>query len=79
MARKKLNQFQTFEKNAPKYPDYTCPHIDEAIFAMESLREMNTELRDCVEYWKESCEQLQEQNDELEAWKHHIKLYVREH
>ncbi len=79
MTRRRLNQFQSFEKNAPNFPDYTCPHIDDAISALESLRETNGELRDCVEYWRDSCEQMQEQVTELESWKTHIKLYVKDY
>ena len=79
MARKKQSQYQIFEENAPECPGYTCSDIDDVIASMENLREMNTQLRDSVEYWKAACEQSQEEVDELESWKQHIKLYVKEH
>ena len=70
-AKKKLTEFETFAKNQPKMPDYTCPHIDEVvdwshkiIDKMEEIRNMNTQLRDNVEYWKESCEEMQEKINE---------------
>ena len=79
MTRKKLSSYQTFEKNAPTCPDYTCPAIDDVLASLEDLREMNTQLRDNIEYWKDACEQLQETATDLEAWKTHIKVYVKEH
>jgi cyclopropane fatty-acyl-phospholipid synthase-like methyltransferase len=65
--RKKLNQYERFVKDEPEFPDYTCPHIDTIIDWMyksneelEKLRTMNAKLRDSAEYWKNSCEEMQE-------------------
>ena len=40
---------------------------------------MNGKLRDCVEYWQNACEEMQSEIDELESWKKHIKLYVKQY
>jgi|TARA_B110000495_G_C23038578_1_gene621426 hypothetical protein len=66
-TRQKLNEYETFAKNQPEMPEFTCPHIDEVIDwahkiidKMEELRSMNTKLRDNAEYWKVSAEEMQE-------------------
>jgi len=66
-VKKKLNQYERFVKDEPEFPDYTCPHIDTIIDWMyksneelEKLRTMNAKLRDSAEYWKSSCEEMQE-------------------
>ena len=71
------NKFRIFEREAPEFPDFTCPHIDDTILNLEEVREMNAKLRDCVEYWQNACEEMQSEVDELESWKKHIKLYVK--
>ena len=78
MARR-ASKFREFERESPELPDFTCNHIDDIIANLEELREMNTQLRDSSEYWKSACEEMQEEIDELEDWKRHIKTYVREH
>lgn len=82
-VRKKLNQYERFEKDAPKIPGHTCPYIDEVLghliesnSILEDLRNMNEELRDSAEYWKNSCEEMQETIDELLELKENIKKLV---
>ena len=58
--KKNLSEFETFEKDAPDMPEFTCSHIDEVIDylqraeeKLESLRHMNSKLRDnsCFYRW----------------------------
>lgn len=80
VSKNKLNEYETFKKDAPEIPDFTCPHIDEVIDwthkiteKMEDIRNMNTQLRDSVDYWKCACEEMQNQIDELQKWKIKVK------
>ena len=82
-VRRKLNEYEKFVKDEPKMPDFTCPHIDnvndwlhKASIEMELLRTMNSELRDNAEYWKNSCEEMQEVINELNELKESIKNLV---
>lgn len=81
--RKKLNQYEKFVKDEPKIPDFTCPHVDnvndwlhKAGEEMELLRTMNSQLRDNAEYWKNSCEEMQETLDDLLEIKENIRKLV---
>ena len=80
VAKKKLTEFQTFEKEQPKMPDFSCPHIDDVvdwshkiIDKMEEIRNMNAQLRDNAEFWKESCEELQERLNDYMEWGEQIR------
>jgi len=82
-VRKKLNEYEKFVKDEPKIPDFTCPHIDnvndwlhKASEEMELLRTMNSELRDNAEYWKNSCEEMQETINELTEMRQNIRNIV---
>ena len=79
-VRQKLNEYETFAKNQPKMPEFTCPHIDEVIDwshkiidKMEEIRNMNSQLRDNAEFWKESCEELQQKINDFRDRTHHIR------
>tara|TARA_X000000950_G_C13873688_1_gene643967 strand:+ start:886 stop:1197 length:312 start_codon:yes stop_codon:yes gene_type:complete len=79
VSKKKLSEFETFKKDAPELPDFTCPHIDnvndwlhKANEEMELLREMNSKLRDNAEYWKESCEEMQNKLNEIRDWQKNL-------
>ena len=83
VSKKKLSEFETFEKDAPELPDFTCPHIDnvndwlhKATEEMENLRTMNSKLRDNAEYWKESCEEMQNKLNEMREWKKNLQDIV---
>lgn len=83
VSKKKLSEFEALEKDAPEMPDFTCPHIDvvndylhKATEEMEELREMNSKLRDNAEYWKESCEEMQNKLDEMRDWKKNLQNIV---
>jgi len=85
VSKKKLSEFETFEKDAPELPDFTCPHIDnvndwlhKANEEMELLREMNSKLRDNAEYWKESCEEMQNKLNEMRQWKKNLQDIVNQ-
>ena len=78
--RKKLTEYEVFEKNAPKCPDYTCPDIDtvvdwshKIIEKMEQIRNANTQLRENVEYWQNSCEEMQEKINECSELRENIQ------
>jgi hypothetical protein len=75
---RQISKYRVFEREAPDLPDFTCNHIDDIISNLEELRNMNAELRDCTEYWKSACEEMQTEIDELTSWKKHIKAYVKE-
>ena len=83
VSKKKLSEFETFEKDAPELPDFTCPYIDnvndwlhKATEEMENLRTMNSKLRDNAEYWKESCEEMQNKLNEMREWKKNLQDIV---
>ena len=83
VSKKKLSEFETFEKDAPELPDFTCPCIDnvndwlhKATEEMENLRTMNSKLRDNAEYWKESCEEMQNKLNEMREWKKNLQDIV---
>jgi t-SNARE complex subunit (syntaxin) len=78
-----LSEFETFEAEQPEMPDFTCPHIDnvndwlhKASEEMELLRNMNSKLRDNAEFWKESCEQIQNKLDNFRQWKADLQNIV---
>lgn len=82
-VRRKLNEYEKFVKDEPKMPDFTCPRIDnvndwlyKAGEEMELLRTMNSELRDNAEYWKNSCEEMQETINELTEMRQNIRNIV---
>jgi cyclopropane fatty-acyl-phospholipid synthase-like methyltransferase len=82
-ARKKLNLYESYEKDSPKLPDFTCPLIDEVVewassisFKMEEIRKMNSELRDSAEYWKSACEEMQDKINEYQSLTEEIKNVV---
>lgn len=79
-TKKKLNEYETFVKDEPVLPDFTCPHVDnvndwlhKATCEMEQLRIMNSQLRDNAEYWKQCCEEMQEKLNNYEDWKANLK------
>ena len=85
VTKKNVSEYLKFLKDAPEMPDFTCPHIDnvnewlhKASKEMESLRAMNSKLRDNAEYWKESCEEMQNKLDEMREWKKNIQNIVNE-
>ena len=85
VTKTKLSEFQVFEKEQPEMPDYTCPRIDDAIDwthkiidTLEDIRNMNTQLRDNAEYWKESCEETQEKLEDLRSWRRNLQNIVNE-
>lgn len=47
-------------------PENTCPDIDSVIDILEELRKANTELRAAAEYWKDQCETVADERDQLE-------------
>jgi hypothetical protein len=80
VAKKKLNKFETLKLEQPTLPEFTCPHIDEAIDyshkiidKLEEIRNMNTQLRDNAEFWKNACEEMQDELTDLVIWKSYIK------
>ena len=84
-TNKKLSEFETFKKDEPELPDFTCPHIDKvndwlhkANEEMELLREMNSKLRDNAEYWKESCREMQNKLNEIRDWRKTLQEIVNE-
>ena len=85
VAKKNLSEFETFEADQPEMPDFTCPHIDEVvdwshkiIDKMEEVRNMNSQLRDNAEFWKESCEEMQNKLDDIRDWKRTLQNIVNE-
>lgn len=80
VSKNKLSEFSTFEAEQPEMPDFTCPHIDnvndwlhKASEEMELLRNMNSKLRDNAEFWKESCEEMQNKLDEMRDWQENLR------
>ena len=85
VSKNKLSEFETFEKDAPEMPDFTCPHIDnvndwlhKATEEMEKLRNMNSHLRDNAEFWKESCQEMQYKLDDFREWQKNLKNIINE-
>jgi hypothetical protein len=85
IAKKTLSEFEAFEAEQPKMPDFTCPHIDKvndwlykAGEEMELLRNMNSKLRDNAEFWKESCEEMQNKLNDMRDWKKNLQNIVNE-
>lgn len=74
----KVKSWETYNKDAPHFPPFTCPSIDDAIEKLEELRVDNASLRDCVDYWKDTCSDLHDQLSDLIEWKREIKKYIRE-
>jgi hypothetical protein len=68
---------RSLSDDAPRLPDFTCPHIDSAIEKLEALRSDNAALRDCVEYWKETSMRLEDELLDLEEWKLNIKEFIK--
>ena len=84
-AKKELSEFETFGAEQPPMPDYTCQYIDEVldwahkiVDKMEDLRNMNSQLRDNAEYWKESCEEMQNKLDDFRLWKANLLNIIQE-
>lgn len=85
VSKNKLSEFEIFEAEQPEMPDFTCPHIDnvndwlhKANEEMELLRNMNSKLRDNAEYWKDSCEEMQNKLDELRDWQENLRNIVNQ-
>jgi hypothetical protein len=61
-----LNLYDKIKKEAPEFPDYTCPYIDDVIKSLEEIRAQNDALRDCAKHWKDQtkllCEEVYELN-----------------
>ena len=45
---------------------------------MEKLRNMNSQLRDNAEFWKEYCEELQNKLNNLRDWKQNLQNIVNQ-
>lgn len=60
MPKKKIRPtaFDQIQKNAPDYPNHTCPKINSVLDMMEVLREDNSNLRDGLQYWRSHCREL---------------------
>jgi uncharacterized coiled-coil DUF342 family protein len=58
--------FSSFDLRAPSEPPYTCPQIDDVLRRMEELRTANDELRVRGDWWRERCQELCAQVEELE-------------
>lgn len=85
ISKKTLSEFEKFEAEQPEMPDFTCPHIDKvndwlykAGEEMELLRNMNSKLRDNAEFWKESCEEMQNKLNDMRDWKKNLQNIVNE-
>jgi hypothetical protein len=85
VPKQKLTEYEEFKKDEPEMPDFTCPHIDNVVDwlykageEMELLRTMNSKLRDNVEYWKSSCEEMQYKLDEMREWKKNLQNIVNQ-
>ena len=83
--KKNLSEFETFQKDAPEMPEFTCSHIDEVIDylqraeeKLESLRHMNSKLRDNAEFWKESCQEMQYKLNDFREWRKKLKNIIIE-
>lgn len=48
-------------------PFHTCSEIDNVIELMESLRKANSDLREAAEYWKDQCESVCDERDDLDS------------
>lgn len=84
-TNKKLSEFESFKKDAPEMPDFTCPYIDnandhlhKATEELEELREMNSKLRDNAQFWKDSCEEMQNKLNEMRDWQKNLQNIVKE-
>ena len=85
VSKRKLTEYELFQKDAPEMPEFTCSYIDEILDylhraeeKLESLRHMNSNLRDNAEFWKESCQEMQCKLDEFRDWKKNLKNIVDE-
>lgn len=47
-----MKEYNRLKKEAPKFPNATCPHIDEAQRQLEELRDQNEKIREAYKYWK---------------------------
>lgn len=58
---------ESLNKWTPYEPVYSCPDIDNIIEAVESVREINKDLRDALEEAVETIKELDKMVCELEA------------
>jgi hypothetical protein len=82
-VRQKLNEYEKFVKDEPNMPHFTCPHIDNVndwlhnlSIELKLLKTLNSELRDTVVYWKNSCEEMQETINGLTEMRQNIRNIV---
>ena len=61
------DNFKELDKLAPDRPDHTCPHIDKAIDSLEKLRQQNEQLREHGKYWREACQELDQERQSLRS------------
>ena len=47
-----MKEYNRLKKEAPQFPNATCPHIDEAQRQLEELRDQNEKIREGYKYWK---------------------------
>lgn len=59
---KEKTYWRRLKKKAPKYPDYTCPHIDKILGDMSSSK--TTNAKD-YKRWERRLEKLRTQNEQL--------------
>ena len=85
VSKKKLTEYEVFQKEAPEMPEFTCSHIDEVLDylqkaeeKLEILRQMNSKLRDNAEFWKESCHEMQCKLDEFRDWKKNLQQVINQ-
>lgn len=76
----------------PQIPPYTCPMIDTVVenikaaefslnglvAEMEDIRSANSQLRDCVEYWKDKAENLEKDVEKLEEQIFDLKIDLKD-
>ena len=53
-----MKEYNRLKREAPVFPNATCPDIDEAQRRMEILREQNERIREGCLYWKNLYKKL---------------------
>jgi len=72
---RKANLYIRIKREAPDWPEWSCPHIDEAMEEMEEVRSINDRLRDCAIYYKDCCKDLA---SKIEGFQLSLKLLNKE-
>lgn len=62
----------------PQEPEFSCPHLDSAIEAIENARKIHDRLRRWGAYWKKQAQEIEKEIEEKDKYIAQLELEIKE-